>query len=366
MSEPRRVLIAAMSVQSGSGTDLYTRDLALGLLRRGWLPIVYATMIGSIGQELRHATIPVVDDLAAIATPPDVIHGHQVLETIAALLRFPNVPALFVSHGALAWSAIPPATPRIGAYVAVDRNCRDRMAFEHGIPAERIRILFNAVDLRRFRRRAPLPERPRRALVFSNEASENTWAAPIREACERRGIALDLAGAASGRQTSTPEELLPQYDLVFAKARCALEALTTGNAVIACDHAGLGGLIGSSSLDEMRALNFGARTLQRAITADAIGAEIDRYDATDAARVTDRIRATADLELLLDQYIALYEELMATPVLDDTRQLALTLARVAKPIYETARVRRSPIRAALRNSRMLGLPARLLWRWIKR
>lgn len=362
MNEPRRVLIATISVQSISGTDVYTRDLALGLLRRGWLPIVYATLVGSIGEELRRATIPVVDDLAAIATPPDLIHGHQILETTAALLRFPKTPALFVCHGGLAWNAIPPATPRIGAYVAVDRNCRDRMAFEHGIPAERIRILTNAVDLQRFPRRAPLPTKPKRALVFSNSAAENTWVPPIREACEKRGIALDLAGASAGRPVA-PEELLRAYDVVFGKARCALEALATGNAVIACDYDGLGGLITSQSVDTMRALNFGARTLQQQpITTETIGAELDRYDAQDAGLVTDRIRASADLELLLDQYIALYEELLVTPVVDDTEQLALTLARVAKPIYQAAIPRPSRVKSILRNSRLFAWPARWLWR----
>ena len=366
MSEPRRILIATISVQSASGTDLYTRDLALGLLRRGWLPIVYASMIGSIGEELRRATIPVVDDLAAIATPPDLIHGHQILETTAALMRFPDAPALFVCHGGFAWNAIPPDTPRIGTYVAVDRNCRDRMAFEYGIPAERIRILTNAVDLQRFARRAPLPQRPARALVFSNTASENTWVPPIRAACERRGIALDLAGLSSERGAANAEDVLPQYDLVFGKARCALEALATGNAVIACDHSGLGRLITSATIEEMRALNFGVRTLQRAITEEAVGAEIDAYDAADAARVTDRIRASADLELLVDQYVDLYEELLATPVIADRGELAVSLARVARPIYEAARPRPSAIRSALRNSRALGLPARLLWRLLKR
>jgi hypothetical protein len=115
----------------------------------------------------------------------------------------------------------------------------------------------------------------------------------------------------------------------------------------------------------MRALNFGMRTLQRAITEEAIGAEVDRYDAADAARVTDRIRASADLELLVDQYVDLYEELLATPVSADNGELALSIARVARPIYEAARPRPSAVRAALRNSRVLGWPARLLWRLLK-
>ena len=360
--EPRRVLLATASLQSSGGTDVYTRDLALALLRRGHLPVVYATMVGKKGDELRAATIPVVDDLDRVAAVPDVILGHHTMETIVAILRFPGVPAAFVCHGHDHWSAIPPATPRIGAYVAVDRNCRDRMVFEHGIAEDSIRVLTNAVDLQRFPRRPPLPEKPRRALVFSNLAAENTFAAPIRAACEARGIELDLAGAASGRLAQAPEEILPAYDLVFGKARCALEALAVGAAVVACDAHGLAGMITGESLDGMRQLNFGVRTLQRPITPETIGAEIDRYDAADAGRVADRIRAAADLELLAEQYIALFEELLARPVVDDTQQLAVSLGRITRRIYERHSVHSGAVRTSLLNSRALGAPVRWVWR----
>ena len=39
--EPRRVLIATTLMTTASGTVTYTRDLAISLLRHGWLPIVY-------------------------------------------------------------------------------------------------------------------------------------------------------------------------------------------------------------------------------------------------------------------------------------------------------------------------------------
>jgi len=364
--EPRRVLLATASLQSSGGTDVYTRDLALALLRRGYLPVVYATLLGAKAEELRKATIPVVDDLGRLAAVPDLILGQHTLETIAALLRFPGVPAAFVCHGHDAWSNVAPATPRIGLYVAVDRNCRDRMMFEHGIAEGLIRVFTNAVDLQRFPRRPPLPEKPRRALVFSNEAAENTFAAPIRAACEARGIALDLAGAASGRLSEAPEEILPAYDLVFGKARCALEGLAVGAAVVACDARGLAGMITSESLDGMRQLNFGVRTLQRPITPETIGAEIDRYDAADAARVADRIRASADLDLLVDQYVALFDELLAKPVVDDTQQLAVSLSRILRRMYGQTHVRSGTLRTMLLNSRSLGAPVRWLWRMRQR
>ncbi|HWS72674.1 MAG TPA: hypothetical protein VN605_11195, partial [Thermoanaerobaculia bacterium] len=139
--EPRRVLIATITLAAGTGTAVYTRDLALALLRRGHLPIVYASQTGPLADELRHATIPVVTDLGDMGAPPDVIHGHHQFETLAALTRFPRIPALFVCHDGLTWHSIPPVGPRIGIYVAVDRNCRDRMVFEHGISEQLIHVL---------------------------------------------------------------------------------------------------------------------------------------------------------------------------------------------------------------------------------
>jgi len=332
--EPRRVLIATITLAGGTGTAIYTRDLALALLRRGHLPIVYASQTGSLAEELRHATIPVVTDLENVASPPDVIHGHHQFEMLTALTRFPRVPALFVCHDGLTWHSIPPVGPRIGVYVAVDRNCRDRMVFEHGIPEQSIHVLANAVDLQRFARRSPLPPKPLRALVFSNRAEE-TSVKPIRDACELRGIALEIGGAAAGRSIDRPEEVLPQYDLVFAKARCAIEALGAGCSVIVCDAQGLAGLVTTSSLEAWRQLNFGARTLRRAIEAADIGREIDRYDPTDAAAVCERIRQSADSDLLADQFIALYDDLSARPSAEGDELLAVSrsLSRMAAQLY---------------------------------
>ena len=326
--EPRRVLIATHSATSASGVDLYTRDLALALLRRGWQPVVYTTILGAVAEELRQATIPVTNDITSIAAPPDVIHGQHHLETLTALARFPGVPALFVCHDGLTWHSTPPRTPRIGAYAAVDRNCRDRMMLEHGI-AE-VRIVPNAVDLERFRRRDALPARPARALVFSNAALDDS----IARACSARGIALDVVGKAAGNAIDHPEEILGNYDLVFGKARCALEAAATGAAVIVCDAGGLAGLITTRDLDAMRELNFGVRLLQRPITEETIGAEIDRYDADDAAKVVDAIRATAGVDLLAEQFIELYDELRVNPTSPegDLRAIADSLSHLSKQI----------------------------------
>jgi hypothetical protein len=138
--------------------------------------------------------------------------------------------------------------------------------------------------------------------------------------------------------------VLPEYDLVFGKARCAIESLAVGCAVVVCDELGLGALVTTKSVEAMRQLNFGARTLRRPITAENVGAEIDAYDASDAAAVTGRMRVSADVDLLADQYAALYEELLSRPrgEGDELAAISRSLTRMASHLYAQVAVAREP------------------------
>lgn len=57
--------------------------------------------------------------------------------------------------------------------------------------------------------------------------------------------------------------MLGGYDLVFAKARCALEAMAVGCAVVLCDVGGLGPLVTRAQVQHLRRWNFGRRTRLR-------------------------------------------------------------------------------------------------------
>ena len=305
-----RILITNHFLRGRTGSELYVCELATSLLRRGHTPIVYSPQLGPTARELRKTTVPVVDNLDAVGAPPDLIHGQHHVETMSALLRFPNTPAVFFCHGWLPWEETPPQHPRILHYVAVDDTCFDRLVSESGIPVDRVSVILNSVDLEQFLPRPPLPPKPARALVFSNGAKESTHLGAVREACRRSGLTLDVIGADAGNVSTRPQEVLGQYDIVFAKARCALEAMAVGNAVVLCDLLGTGPMVSTGEFDKLRRLNFGIRTLSRQIDAGVLEKEIARYDARDAAEVSQRIRATAGRDAAIDQILALYQEVV--------------------------------------------------------
>ena len=307
-----KILLTNAALSARGGSELYIRDVAIELLRRGHTPIVYSTLLGEVARELRAETIPVIDDLNDMSVRPDVIHGQHQAETMTALLHFPGVPAVQFCHSWSHWEEMPVRFPRIRRYVAVDLTCRDRLLFQHGIPEEKVRTLFNFVDLERFQQRTiPLPSRPARALVFSNYASEATHLPVVQEACARANIKLDVMGSHAGTANSHPERTLGEYDLVFAKAKCALESLAVGTAVILCDAGGLGPMVSLANLEQLRPFNFGIRTLREPLHVDLIAREISRYNPSDATEVSRVLRQTVGHESVIDDLVELYEEVIA-------------------------------------------------------
>lgn len=308
-----KILLTAWALADHSGIPLFTRDLALALQAAGEEVAVYTLRPGAVAAQIAARGIAVVTDLDRLPFRPDIIHGQDRPLLVDALRRLPGVPAVSVTHDATAPIDAPFAHPRIARYVGIDERCRARIAAVPEILPGRIAVILNGVDLARFTPRPPLPERPSRALIFSNYASARTHLKPVMQACARAGLAVDVAGAGVGKLVAAPETILGRYDIVFAKARCALEAMATGAAVVLCDFSGLGAMVTSTNVAALRRMNFGAGVLSLPLTADAIAGEIAKYDASDAASVAQFIRRDADLTTSAREWLSLYRAAIQDP-----------------------------------------------------
>jgi len=313
------VLITNIEMWPRTGTVLYVRDLALELQRQGHSPMVYTLKVGSVGEELRAAGIPVVTRLDRLAARPDVIHGHHLHTRMMAVQQLPGVPAVAVCHAHDSWLDQALLHPRVRRYFGVSRLCVARWRRE-GVPDDRLCLLKNFVDTRRFRARSPLPARPRRALVFSNHARPGTHLPAVEEACRRAALELDIVGEGMGSAVAKPEELLGRYDLVFAKAKAALEAMAVGAAVVLCDFGGVGPMVQSADLEDLSDQNFGFEALRGPLSVEPLLREISRYDPQDAALVRDRIRAGADLEGAVRKLVAIYRAVLEEGLVGDDQE----------------------------------------------
>ena len=307
---PLRILITNSTLTTRTGTSVYTRDTALELQRRGHRVACYSLRLGAVARELSAAGLPCTDRLGAVPWQPDVIHGNSHQETVLALARFRNVPALFVCHDHTHLHSATTLHPRVRRYLAVSRLCLERLLRE-GAPPALTALSLNSVDLTRYLPRGPLPPVPRRALVFSNYAGDHTHLPAAREACRRSGLQLDVIGLGVGNATERPEIALGQYDVVFAKAKAALEAMAVGTAVVLCDFGGVGPLVTTADYDRLRPLNFGFEALTAPLEPESLLAQIALYDPDDAARVRDLVRGEAGLEAAVGNLEDTYRRLIA-------------------------------------------------------
>jgi hypothetical protein len=266
-----KILVANGWIGGRSGSEVHTKDLAMGLSRRGHQCTIFVGQIKQVDadvRELRQAGVTVTERPEATDIP-DIIIGHHLRETTLACLRYPKTPAIQICHDATHDRDRAAGPEIVQAWGAVDAFCQERFARETGLRPEEISLIFNPVDLSQFPPRQMLPlTPPRRAALFFSCASTPSILATIRQACERQGIALEVIGPGA-RFEEEPGRVLSSYDLVFGKARCAIEAMASGAHVILCAPEGIGPPITINDFHALRRRNFG-----RSVLAEPMGVEL--------------------------------------------------------------------------------------------
>ena len=334
---------------------MYVYDLALKLKESGHVPIAFSTQLGVIADELIKNDIQVTDNLNEIERSPDIIHGHHHLETLQALCFFQNSPAIYFCHGAVPWEEAIPKFSRIFKYIAVDEICHERINKEICVDKDKITIVRNFVDLTRFTKKTNFNKTPKKALIFSNYAKNNNYIPVIAKACKKLNIQLDIIGQGVKNSVLNPEKMLFEYDIVFAKAKAAMEALAVGCAVIVCDKNGLGGMVKPQNLDFFIKNNFGLRTLDKKINLENILTELKTYDCNKNFQMLDTFRQDVDLNLrvqtLLDIYYEAIDQFKASEKSADTelKEMASYLhwLRLNKNIYLGLRTKENKPEAGL-------------------
>jgi hypothetical protein len=310
-----KILMTQRGLRWLGGTELVTIEVALELRRRGHEVAVYSPRIGDLKQTLLNLGVWVASSLAELPWRPDVIHGQHHLQAIAAITYFEGVPAVYYCHGVQPWIETPPPHPRIRHYIVMCEWMAPRMEPEFGIPAEKVVVIPSFVDTRRFSQVRTPPAKPARALLFGNDELSAAELGKLENACALLGMELDKIGRCYGNEQSRPEVFLPDYDLVFAIGRCAVEALACGCAVITVVRGLAGQLVTPDNLDTWTYSNFSPRyfTCATQIGDDWLMGELRGYAPEAVARVSERIRKERDLRQAVDRLEELYKKAVREP-----------------------------------------------------
>lgn len=294
-----KVLIPTNRSDLFGGAETFTRDLALGLARRGHTVAVFNDGFYKSARPMESESIDVIRDIRSLSFIPDIIHGQFALETAVALSALPGVPAVFHCHGGGYFGA-PFRHPRIYRYVAITPSLAQRLVIEMRLPESAMVVVPNGVDLQRFTRVRTPPARLARALFYNSYHREDSpTLRAIREAAAISGLALDEIGRRLGSSIDNPEEFLAGYDLVFASGKSAIEALSVGCAVVAIGLTGCGELVDLDNFDRLRRANFSVAVNSPPAGARGVAAEIARYAPDVCAAVTKRTRQEANGDIAI-------------------------------------------------------------------
>ena len=301
-----KVLITNIWLVDWGGTEVYVRDLAVALHLQGIQVEVYSPELGTVSKEIAVAGINVTDSIESLKNVPDIIHAHHTKPALEVLSAFPGVPAIYMIHARNYPEDTPPKHNQIIRYLASDYNTLDQLLTEEGIPYDHAEVFLNWVDTDRFSLKEQWLEKPLKALVFSNYATMDNHLRFIQEACELTGLELDSVGRGVRNSMGNPESILRNYDIVFAKAKAAIEAMATGAMVIPCDFRGLGEGVNTRNFSYFRKYNFGMKILNRPIESKLLVQEIKKYDLREIKKVAARIRKEAALSTYVNRIVLLY------------------------------------------------------------
>lgn len=309
-----RILWTNHALDQPAGTENFTRDLTRELTRRGHQVEILCTRAGMIAEELRAEDTSIHTDPRALAGRYDLIHGQHFVETAVALAALPGTPALFFCHGDTTgdWIEHPPHHPRLVRWLTTCDNLRDHLARLFQRDASTIDVLPNALAPNAMPGIAPPAWPPQTAVVFHNtlttDSPEWEYAAAL---CRDKGISLTGIGAGFGRRSLHPREDLAMADLVFARGRCALEAIALGRAVVVLGTGHSGGLARAEDYPALLASNFTRTGRESAWSDPPESWEATGQSAENIARLGALVREHHALPRVADQLELIHREVAA-------------------------------------------------------
>ena len=210
---PLKVLIPVLSFHHLTGSEMYVYELGRELVARGHEVTVAAHRIeGMMEPQYRLAGIKAFRFNAFPKNQTfDVIHANEGHPTRWALNRFPNVPIMATVHSQFPCEQ-PQASDSVFHYVCVRPEVQDKITRRDGIPAEKTSVIWNPVDLERFRQSASVSGHPGNPRVLFCGTVDQLRKATILNLITRSRIErfdLRIVGLKAEGYDGYVEDLLP-------------------------------------------------------------------------------------------------------------------------------------------------------------
>jgi glycosyltransferase involved in cell wall biosynthesis len=265
-----KILISSNTLDL-SGVPTYTLSLYEELVKRGHKVQVYSPKAGPL-----MSLMEVCVDLDMV-NKPDVIIGHH--RDCSAVMRegFPGVPLIFSAHGVEPEGEQPPNF-EADWYTAINEETFKNLVFK-GVSIDKITIVRDFVDTKRFSPLSPLNDVLKRVLFISNRKKWKTYAI-IRKVCKYLDWDFTAVGSPYGRSYFI-EQNINNSDLVIGSGRALLEAMSCGRPVISFDKGVGDGYFTENVYRESRTHNFCGAQCEFAFDEKGLLREMEKYSPED-------------------------------------------------------------------------------------
>jgi hypothetical protein len=271
-----RIVHATHSLNGNTGVETYLIAVADEMQRTGHEVWLYSTELGSSAEQAENLGLRAIGTPEELPDDLDVAFVHGVIASHELAAASPATPQVFIAHGSYFDNYTPPQIDGAVSCVVTlwGRAAERKKGLATNIPIE---SLTQPVDRTRFRDRAPIGQRARRALILSNYLSGDRLTR-VRGGCELAGLAVEHVGATGDGASSRAEDAINRADIVIGKGRVAVEAMSCGRAVYLCDMWGCDGWITPDNYERVAWTGFGGIDTARDPSAEEIAAELGEYD----------------------------------------------------------------------------------------
>lgn len=270
-----RVVHTTHSLDGSTGVQSYLLTVADEMQRTGHEVWLYSTELGSAAEYAETLGLRVIRGVDELPDEIDFAVAHSSVGSHEFDAACPGVPQVSVAHGSYFDVYTPPQIDgAVACVVTLWPQAAKRMAaLATSIP---VVTLSQPVDRARFRDRAPIPERPRKALILSNYL-DGERRERIEKACELAGLELEHVGATGSGQSNRAEDAINRADIVIGKGRAAVEGMACGRAVYVYDMWGSDGWITPDTYEGFAYAGFSGVSTDRDLSADEIANEFRDY-----------------------------------------------------------------------------------------
>lgn len=330
------ILLTNLVIGGLSGTERHVLTLARALLKRGHVVAVYSPTPGEGDPARVLDGVRVSRTLEAVGFEPDVLHCHHLPCAIEVVMKWPHTPSLYLVHDATEWHDALPPVEAFDVIAAVDRNCAERAMRE--APGTAVQIVPNPIEqgklavVRRTRR-------PRSLLIYGKSARDRSWNRRLRLAALANGVfkfrVLEADRDPLGR--------LGHFDIILARARCAMEACLSGAYTVLFDRGLCGGSVTPENVEFLLGWNFGRGVFGEALTYARFKELLRGYSADSALDAARILKPLVEPDTVAASFESLYRRCIAIraqrtpsgPLLAEKLAFARALSESIRPRRES-------------------------------